>query len=347
MHPLVYYVGMDVHKRSISYCVKRPDGAVEAEGQIKATRQALQEWAKLLPRPCVCGLETTIFSHWIYYLLEPCVDKVYMGHAQRMKAICSGKKKNDRLDAAILADLLRANLFPAIQVVPEWCAELREVLRFRQLLIRCHVRMKNKMAGLLMASGVEYEKERLHGPIYFHQLIQENPDIRPGTRPLLQFSQSQTQLHQRMERRLAGELSAHAELAERVARLQTIPGVGKITALTWALEVGPPERLPSISQAVSYCGLVSAQRSSAGVDKRGPLSKQRNRFLQSTLVEAAKLACRYNPLLKELHERELQRGDRNRATLAVARKLVAYLWAADRGHQPAARPEPAAGATAA
>ncbi len=339
MQPLVYYVGMDVHKRSISYCVKRPDGITESAGQVRSTRAALKDWVALLPQPWVGGLEATIFSHWIYYLLQPHAQHLYIGHPLRMKAIFSGKKKNDSIDAACIADLLRADLFPAIQVVPAWCAELREVLRFRQLLIRRDVQMKNKITGLLMAGGIEYDPQKVHSRRYFQQLLKEQPEIRPTTLPLLQFSRQQVEILERMERQLCAGLEAHPELAERIVRLRTIPGVGLMTALTWVLEVGPPERLPSISQAVSYCGLVSAQRSSAGVDKRGPLSKQRNRFLQSALVEAAKLAVRYNPLLKELHERELLRGDRNRATLAVARKLVAYLWAADRGHQPAARPQ--------
>ena len=339
MQPLVYYVGMDVHKRSISYCVKHPDGTIAAEGKIQSTRAALKSWADLLPRPWVGGLEATIFSHWIYYLLEPHAQHLYIGHPLRMKAIFSGKKKNDRLDAASMADLLRANLFPAIQVVPAWCAELREVLRFRQLLVRRDVQMKNKITGLLMAGGIEYDQQKVHGRRYFQQLLKQQPEIRPTTLPLLQFSRQQVEVLQRMERQLCAGLETHPELAERVTRLRSVDGVGLITALTWALEVGPADRLPSISQAVSYCGLVSAQRSSAGVDKRGPLSKQRNRFLQSALVEAAKLAVRYNPLLKALHERELLRGNRNRATLAVARKLVAYLWAADRGHQPTARPQ--------
>lgn len=339
MHPLVYYVGMDVHKRSISYCVKLADGTVIAEGEVESRRVALKAWAEQLPRPWVGGMEATIFSHWIYYLLKPCADQLYVGHPLRMKAICSGKKKCDRLDAAVLADLLRANLFPAIQVIPEWCAELREALRYRHLLLRCRVQMKNKIAGLLMTGGIEYDKERLHSRSYFRQLMKEQPEIQPTVRPLLEFSRCQLETLQRMEKRILQQLSAHPELAERITRLCQIQGVGQITALTWALEVGPASRLPSISQAVSYCGLVSAQHSSAGVDKRGPLSKQRNRFLQSVLVEAAKLACRYNPLLKAVHDRELQRGHRNRATLAVARKLVAYLWAADRGHQPVARPQ--------
>jgi len=119
-----------------------------------------------------------------------------------------------------------------------------------------------------------------------------------------------------------------------VERLCTIPAVGPITALTWALEIADPFRFPSISDAVSYCGLTGPFRSSADQTQRGPISKQRNAWLQSTLIEAAKLAPRWNPPLAVLHQKELERGHRNRATLQVARKLVAYILAVDKSGQP-------------
>lgn len=67
--------------------------------------------------------------------------------------------------------------------------------------------------------------------------------------------------------------------------------------------------------------------------QRTPLSKQRNKHLQTTLVEAAKMAPRYSPDLAMLYEKEKQKGNANRATLAVARKLVTYLLAVDRGQR--------------
>ena len=79
------------------------------------------------------------------------------------------------------------------------------------------------------------------------------------------------------------------------------------------------------------CG---AEKSSGGKTERTPISKQRNKHLQTMLIEAAKLAPRWNQPLAELHDRELQRGDRNRATLVVARKLVAYLLAVDKSGKP-------------
>src|SRR5260370_75574 len=72
--------------------------------------------------------------------------------------------------------------------------------------------------------------------------------------------------------------------------IMSIPAVGPVTAVTWVLEVGDVRRFSSIKKAISYCGLCGAEKSSAEAIKRTPLSKQRNKHLQSVLIEAAKLA---------------------------------------------------------
>jgi len=95
-------------------------------------------------------------------------------------------------------------------------------------------------------------------------------------------------------------------------------------------QIGELNRFSSSRQAISYCGLCSAQHESAGKEQRSPISKQRNKHLQTMLIEAAKLAPRWNEQLAVLHEKELARGNRNRATLAVARKLVEFMMAVDR-----------------
>jgi transposase len=136
---------------------------------------------------------------------------------------------------------------------------------------------------------------------------------------------------QAMDRRLIQMLERHPLLKARLQCLQEIDGVGPVTALTWVLEIATPARFGSIKEAVSYCGLTSGFRESAGTQQRGPLSKQRNRHLQSMLIEAAKMAPMFNEKLRQLQRKELDQGaNRNQATLEVARKLVAYLLAADR-----------------
>lgn len=329
MHP--YFVGLDVHKQVIAFCVKVQEGAIVAEGKIAATRAALDEWVKTVPRPWHGGMEATMFSHWIYHHLKPSAERLEMGHSAAMKAISAGKKKSDKIDARTIADLLRCDLFPACYVIEPELGALRQQMRFRRLVVEETVLFQNKTAGLLMGAGVEYERRRLHGKRYFRDLVQDNQWIGEEMRPLLTFNREQIETLQSMNGRLLRMLGSHPQLRARVEALQTIDGVGPVTALTWALEIGTPERFASIKAALSYCGLTSAWRESAGQQKRGPLSKQRNRHLQSVLIEAAKIGPMLNDQLREVHRKAQEKGGhRNRATLAVARKLVAYLLAVDR-----------------
>ena len=66
----------------------------------------------------------------------------------------------------------------------------------------------------------------------------------------------------------------------------------------------------------------------------GPISKDRNKHLQTVLIEAAKLAPRWNEGLAAVYEKDLARGNRNQATIAVARRLASYLLAVDRRRTP-------------
>jgi len=339
MHP--YFVGLDVHKQVIAYCVKNATGEILVEGTIAATRGALNEWVKTVPGPWSGGMEATPFSHWIYEHLKSHAAQLEMGHAARMKAISAGKKKSDKLDARTIADLLRANLFPACFVISPELGALRQQLRFRRLVVEEMVLFKNKTAGLLMSAGVEYERRRLHGKRYFQKLVKDHPHIGAELQPLLAFTREQIDTLQRMDHQIVRTLQRHPRLQARVAALETIAGVGPVTALSWALEIATVERFASIRAALSYCGLTSPLRESAGQQKRGPISKQRNRHLQTVLIECAKLAHLCNEKLREVYQKaKLKGGHPNRVTLAVARKLVAYLMAADRAFlaEPGAHP---------
>src|SRR5450631_3009803 len=206
----------------------------------------------------------------------------------------------------------------------------RRTLRYRNLVIKQMVQMKNRVSGLLLETGVSYNKSRLHKVGYFADLMSANEEVNESIRPLLKLSREHIVRAQRLDYALVSSLERDPLLSERLTRLRTVPGVGPITALTWALEIGDVTRFRSIKQAISYCGLCGAEKSSADKVMRTPISKQRNKHIQHVLVEAAKLAPRQSHELALIREREMQKGNRNRATLAVARKMVAYLLAVDR-----------------
>jgi transposase len=345
----VDYIGFDVHKRSISFCVKDEAGRILQEGEVAATRLGWGEWAHQRRRPWRGGMEATLFTGWIYDFLRPHAQSLQVGHPAMMKAIGAAKKKNDRVDARTIADLLRCNLLPEAYRAPEWIRELRRVLRFRNLLVRQAVKMKNKIAGLLMETGTVYDKKRLHGKRYFQELLGSLEEVPDSVREMLRLSRGALEMFEGSQHKLLRALETHSQLQQRVELLQSIDGVGPVVALTWVLEVGEVQRFSSLARAISYCGLCSAQRSSAGKEQRGPLSKQRNQHRQVMLIEAAHLAPRLNPELAGVYQRERARGNGNRATLAVARKLVGYLLAVDRSGRPfqapassTAAPEPSA-----
>jgi hypothetical protein len=110
----LYFVGLDVHKQTIAFCIKAADGKIVKEGTGRANRSALSEWAKTVPGPWVAGMESTMFSHWIYYHLKRQGVDVSMGHAARMKAISAVPGLHAGSTAA-MADGTRASQCPAPQ----------------------------------------------------------------------------------------------------------------------------------------------------------------------------------------------------------------------------------------
>jgi transposase len=326
----MYYVGLDLHKKTISYCVKDASGRVHQEGKIGSTRLELDAWLKTLPQPWTGAMEATIFTGWIYDYLIPHAAAVKVAHPVMLRAIAAAKKKNDRIDAGKIADCLRCDFLPECHMATTEIRDRRRTLRYRHLLVRQMVQMKNRISGLLMETGVTHNKQRLHKVKYFRELLSGSDEITESIRPLLQLSRETIVRLQKTEYALVSSLQRDPVLAERVKRLRTVPGVGPIAALTWALEIGDVTRFGSVKQAISYCGLCGDEKSSADKAMRTPLSKQRNKHIQRALVEAAKLAPRQSHELALVREKELQKGNANRATLAVARKMVAYLLAVDR-----------------
>jgi transposase len=292
------------------------------EGKINSSRRELDAWVSTLPQPRMMAMEATIFTGWIYDYLLPHAESVKVAHPLMLRAIAAAKKKNDKVDAAKIADCLRCDFLPECHIAPTEIRDRRRVLRYRNLVVKQMTQMKNRVSGLLMETGVSYNKQRLHKVGYFGEMMSTNADINDAVRPLLNLSRGTIRRSSKLEYDLVSSLERDPLLKERLRRLRTVPGVGSITALTWALEIGDYTRFSSNRQAISYCGLCADEKSSADKVMRMPLSKQRNKHIQRVLVEAAKLAPRLSPELAMIRARELERGNPNRATLAVARKMV-------------------------
>ena len=198
----VYYIGLDIHKKTISYCIKLQDGAIVRRGEIASERNSLRQWLTEIPRPWKGAMEATMFTGWVYDFLKPHALELKVAHPEMLKAITAAKKKNDRSDSEKIADLLRVNLLPECYMASEEIRELRRILRYRNMIVRTAVRMKNKISGLLMEVGATYSKKRLHGKKYFNGLLETIEDVPPSVHDLLQLSRSGLEMFQGIQKHL-------------------------------------------------------------------------------------------------------------------------------------------------
>src|SRR6266404_3149872 len=137
----MYYIGLDVHKKSISYCVKDGSGRIHAEGAIPATRSDLDRWMRTLPQPWTAAMEATLFTGWIYDHLKPHATALKVAHPLMLRAIAAAKKKNDRIDANKITDCLRCDFLPECYMASTEIRERRRTLRYRNLLVRQAVQL--------------------------------------------------------------------------------------------------------------------------------------------------------------------------------------------------------------
>lgn len=184
------YCGLDVHKKTIRYCMLSPLGEVVSEGTIPATCKGLDDWLMRPRGSRSVTLEATLFSAWIYDDLQPRVDQVQVAHPLMLKALAASKKKSDVLDAYTIAKLSRCRLVVKSYMMPPELRHLRTILQFRNLLVRQMVQMKNKTAGLLMEYGVEYQKSRLHRPSYQSILLEQLTEFDASCRLLFGLSRN-------------------------------------------------------------------------------------------------------------------------------------------------------------
>ena len=262
-----YYIGLDIHKKTITFCLKRIDGAIVQQGTIAAERKALLKWVSGLPGPWIGAMEATIFTGWVYDFLKPYAIDLKVAHPEMLKAITAAKKKNDQDDAEKLADLLRVNLLPECYIAPEKFRELRRVLRYRRTVVRTAVMMKNKISSLLMEIGATYDKGRIHAKNYFYPFLERVEDVPGSVRELLKLSRGSLEMFNAVQRKLLKALRKNELIREWVKRLMSIDGVGQVLALTWVLEIAEPERFSSARKAISCYGLCSAQKESAGKER--------------------------------------------------------------------------------
>ena len=130
------YVGIDVHRKRSQVAVVTEDGTVELNKNVVNGSEPMLRLIGDLPAGTPVAFEAAFGWGWLAGLLEDYGFEAHLVHPLRCKAIASARLKNDKVDAAILARLLRADLLPEAWIAPAKVRQLRALLRHRISLVR-------------------------------------------------------------------------------------------------------------------------------------------------------------------------------------------------------------------
>lgn len=322
----MFYVGLDVHVKSIVMCVLDSQGRVVQRRTCRQLSELL-EVLGTLPRPWRVVYEASTGYGRLYELLSPLADQVQVAHAGQLRLIFRSKSKNDRNDAEKLAKLLYLGEVPAVHVPAAEVRAWREMITFRRRLVEKRTRAKNGVRPLLRTLGLKPPRGlwTIAGRAWLTALTFAQPFHAVKRDLLLDELKA---LGQQL-RRVEAELDRIGQVHPSVIQLQSIPGVGPRTAEAIVAFLDDPQRFRHSKQVGSYFGLVPRQDQSGGRDHKGRITREGPATVRQLLVEAVWQSVRHSPTVKAYFER-LQRNDPDRkkiAIVATAHYLARVMWA--------------------
>jgi transposase len=321
----VEFVGIDWATRRAAWCAFDAAGRRLGEGAVSADAGGLMRLVAERGLEVTAAVEMMSGAAWVAETLRSVGWTVRVADARRARALAPLAAKTDRIDARVLAELARRELVPEVWVPSVADRALLEQLLRRMHLIRLRTSAKNRIFGLLSQWGVRAGVSHLRRPGAVEALAER------GVPQVWRASIAEAiAVIDMLDARVApidAELARLARGDQRAALLRTIPGVGWLLGLTFAVEIGDIARFPSAGKLVGYSGLVPRIRQSGESSRTGRLAKAGSPLLRWAAVEAAQHAWRpQNPWHRLYVDVRKRHGHGNAAKSAVARKVLIAVW---------------------
>jgi len=319
------FVGIDLHKHRWHVSIRTVDVEV-FNASIPGTWEALQRvLARYAGHPLQAVYEAGYFGFRLHDRLVDHGIPCLVTPPSLVPQEYGNRVKTDRRDSSKLAHLLAKGLLKRVWVPSEEELYHRQVIRRRRQLVRDRVRTQSRIKAELRFYGVHLEEPRGRWTqIYFETLrrvrfgnrwMQESFD-----RLLEQYEFLSVQIDKQTQ--LLRELSETELYRERVEILQSIPGIGVISAMEVLLELQDVSRFRRAEQLAAYVGLTPSQYSSADKVRMGRITGIGKSTLRSLLVEASWTLIRKDQAMREKYDRIKIRSGGKRAIVAIARTLL-------------------------
>lgn len=334
------YVRLDVHKRFIEVCILDAGGKAVYRGKADCRREDLERFAKeKLRRTDRVALEATTNTWPVVEILRPFVAEIVVGNAMKTKAIAEAKVKTDKVDAEVLAQLLRCDYLPSVWQPDASTQQLRGWITHRASLMTQRSRIKNHVQSQLGRLLIQPPCKVLWTKAGTAWL--KTVELPTHERLILDSELRQLATVERERAHLDEHLAIYARHEPRVQLLTTIPGVHYVVALGTLSALRDVRRFQDGDHAAAYLGLAPLTRQSGNHCYNGHITKCGSSQARGLLTQAAQHASRHPGPLGVFFRRLTKRKNRSVAITAVARKLVTIAYLMLKNNEPYryARPE--------
>lgn len=329
------YVGIDHHKKNSHVVALNDDGEVLFDRAVPSKLSAMEEVKASLPKnESICSV---LEAGWNWGKMHDALESIGMNpclaNPRKVGLIAESFVKTDRIDAHVLARMLKADMIPQVHIPSKSRRSQRNLMRRRLWLVRLQTAVKNRIHSLLDRNHIEApgvsDSFGTQGRRWMEGLELEGPDakILPDELILIDEVKKHVAATQRW---VAKELK---DDPLRVV-MSSFPGFGPVFAAVVALEVDTIDRFPSAAKLCAYAGLAGATWSSGDRVRRGGLIPISNRFLRYTYIEATWTAVRISPYFGAYYGRLVPRIGKQKAIVATARKLCEISYTCMRKGKP-------------
>lgn len=330
----IRFVGLDVHKRQITACFVDAAGVKQHTRTFDLTRTKLAYFAELDLRPTDhVALEATTNCWAVARVLQEHVARVVVSNPLLTKAIAQAKVKTDKVDAYVLAQLLRCDFLPEVWHPDTTSQQMRELTGRRTALVQQRTALRNRIHSVLAVRLIDTPDNLFctEGQDWLAKLL---PTLDAQGQLLIQSDLRLLQALQQELETLGQLLAQRGWQDQRVRLLMTLPGVDVAVAEAVLAALGDIARFRTPEQAAAYVGLVPSTHQSADKCYHGPITKRGNNQARWMLIQAAQHMGQNPGPLGHFFRRLKQRKNHNVAVVATARKLVTIVWHMLRKNEP-------------
>jgi transposase len=323
------YVGIDVHKKQWAVTIRT--SLVEHKSFVQPpSAKLLGEYLRSnFPNADFKSAYEAGFSgFWTHYaLVDEGIENIVINGSDIPTTDKEKKGKRDKVDSRKICKSLISGLLKGIYIPSRAESEEKEAVRLRKKMVNDITRCKNRITSFLDRYGIippEDIRESVNwtrGHIkWLEGLVFQTPIGTESLRIMIHELTGLVELKKELERSILKELKD--KYTEEYLLLRKIPGIGAVASITVLTELGNTERFPNVDSLASYAGLVPNVYGSGEREYVGRMTKRKNNYIQTILIQSAWMALRRDPSLTKTYHIWCARMKPNKAIIRIARKLL-------------------------